>query len=100
LGTLGPDQVAQVLASYAAVTAGSSHWAQRGEVFRRTETLASYQARVPEGPRPTAGLVHEIAVVRRGYLIAFSLQVTNPAGVDEIFEVVRINGRATHPPAL
>jgi len=86
----GVRQPACVLSFYAATLRGNASWQEHnGGTYTRTESLADYTARVPvPGPTGTTcqpvpstiqGQVHQAAVVRSGYLIAFSTQVAIPA---------------------
>jgi hypothetical protein len=84
-------QPACVLSFYAAMLQGNASWHEHnGGTYTRTESLADYTARVPvPGPTGTStcqpvpstvqGQVLQTAVIRSGYLVAFSAQVTVPA---------------------
>jgi hypothetical protein len=74
---LGPAAIACTLSTYTAIVGGSTPWTASGAAFVRTETLATYDARVPVAagttcvPRQSTaqGTVKEKAAVRAGYLV-------------------------------
>jgi hypothetical protein len=74
---LGPAAIACTLSTYTAIVGGSTPWTASGTAFVRTETLATYDARVPVSvgttcvPRQSTaqGTVKEKAAVRAGYLV-------------------------------
>jgi hypothetical protein len=86
IGTLSPSAIACSLSTYTSIVGGSTPWTPSGTAFVRTETLADYNARVPQAsaiscaPRPTSvqGQVKERATVREGYLVAVRLTVAVP----------------------
>jgi hypothetical protein len=87
LGVLSPSAIACGLSSYTAVVGGSTPWTGNGTAYVRTESLADYDARVPQAtatscePQPTSvrGQVTERAAVRAGYLVGVRLTVVVPA---------------------
>ena len=86
IGTLSPSAIACSLSTYTAIVGGSTPWTPSGTAFVRTETLAAYNARVPQAstttcaPRSTSvqGQVKEKAAVRAGYLVGVRLTVVVP----------------------
>jgi hypothetical protein len=74
---LAPAAIACTLSTYTAIVGGSTPWTASGAAFVRTETLATYDARVPVAvgttcvPRQSTaqGTVKEKAAVRAGYLV-------------------------------
>ena len=85
LGLLNPAAITCALSSYTAVVGGRTPWTPSGDAYTRTESLASYTARVPTvtGSVRTAsvhvhGQVHEKADVRSGYLVGIRLTVVVP----------------------
>jgi hypothetical protein len=83
---LGPAAVACTLRTYTAVVGGSTPWTASGTSFVRTETLATYDARVPVAvgttcvPRQSTaqGTVKEKAAVRAGYLVGVRVTALVP----------------------
>jgi hypothetical protein len=97
-------QPACVVSYYAALPQGGASWQEHENGrYTRTESLADYTARIPL-PGPTGsstcqpvpstlqGQVHQTAVVRSGYLVAFSAQVVIPTrgSQGETLEFLRI----------
>ena len=86
LAVLDQAAITCTLTAYTALVGGSTPWTPNGGAYTRTESLASYSARVPEitttscAPRPTTvrGQVHEKAVIRSGYLVGVRLTVVVP----------------------
>jgi hypothetical protein len=88
-GVLRQPAVSCVLSSYAAMLQGQVSWVQKGETFKRTETLADYSSRVPHAnasgtscqpvASTTQGQVRETAVLRSDYLIAAQARVVAPS---------------------
>jgi len=74
---LAPAAIACTLSTYTAIVGGSTPWTASGAAFVRTETLATYDARVPVAagttcvPRQSTaqGTVREKAAVHAGYLV-------------------------------
>ena len=74
---LAPAAITCTLSTYTAIVGGSTPWTASGTAFVRTETLATYDARVPVStgttcvPRQSTvqGTVKEKAAVRGGYLV-------------------------------
>ena len=87
LAVLSPSAVTCSLSTYTAIVGGTTPWTAAGAAFVRTETLATYDARVPAAtgttcePRATTvqGTVHERAAVRAGYLVGVRLAVAVPS---------------------
>jgi hypothetical protein len=88
LGLLSQDAIDCSLSVYTSLVGGSTAWTPEGNgTYQRTESLATYSARVPstEGssctpvPAPIRGQVHERAVVRSGYLVSLRFTVLVPA---------------------
>jgi hypothetical protein len=106
LGTVPPAGIAFTLAQYVRVTVGGSPWAHSGTKLTRTETLAAYSHRVTMTKAAT-GKVYETATVRNGYLVSVKLKVvvhtqTLHNGqvypgfvINQTYQIVRINGRAS-----
>ena len=112
LGLLDQAEITCALSTYSAVVGGSTPWTPSGDAYTRTESLASYSARVPTvtgsscAPRPSSvhGQVYEKADVRSGYLIGVGVTVVVPpqtlsngspaahGSVDESLVLVQING--------
>jgi hypothetical protein len=86
IGSLSPSATACSLSTFTAIVGGSTPWTPSGTAFVRTETLADYNARVPQAsatscaPRPTSvqGQVKEKAAVRADHLVGVSLTVVVP----------------------
>jgi hypothetical protein len=113
IAVLTPSAIACSLSTYTAIVGGSTPWTGDGTAFVRTESLATYDARVPVAsattcvPRSTTvqGTVHERAAVRGGFLIGVRLMVVVPpqgnaaSGVEnQALVLLEING--THVAAL
>jgi hypothetical protein len=113
IAVLTPSAIACSLSTYTAIVGGSTPWTGDGTAFVRTESLATYDARVPAAsattclPRSTTvqGTVHERAAVRAGYLVGVRLTVVVPpqahatSGVEnQALVLLEING--THVSAL
>jgi hypothetical protein len=87
IATLSPSAIACSLSTYTAIVSGSTPWTGNGTAYVRTESLADYDARVPQAtatscePQPTSvrGQVEERAAVRAGYLVGVRLTVVVPA---------------------
>jgi hypothetical protein len=88
LGFLGQDAIDCDLTIYTSLVGGSTAWNPAGSgVFRRTESLADYSARIPRATAstctsvasPVHGQVDERASVREGYLVGLRLTVIVPA---------------------
>ncbi|MGP0029609.1 MAG: hypothetical protein ACLPVF_03790 [Acidimicrobiales bacterium] len=108
LGTVPADGITEAIDQYTAVTAGSTNWVRQGSHFERTESLRVYSARLSGKTASTGstvpGIVHEIAVVRGGYLVYVHLNVLVKSQVSangqtavggseqETLHLVRING--------
>lgn len=83
---LTPSAIACSLSTYTAIVGGDTPWTASGTAFVRTETLATYDARVPAAtdttcqPRATTvkGTVQERAAVHGGYLVGVRLIVVVP----------------------
>jgi hypothetical protein len=77
IAVLPPSASTCSLSTYTAIVGGSTPWTASGAAFVRTETLATYDARVPVSvgttcvPRQSTaqGTVKEKAAVRAGYLV-------------------------------
>lgn len=113
LGQIPASSISCVVNSYSAITAGTTPWKATGSAYSRTESLADFSARVPNGntcaPQPSAahGHVLEKAVVRSGYLIALRTTVVIPPQTllggapatsgtqSETLVFLQINGTAT-----
>jgi hypothetical protein len=86
IAVLTPPAIACSLSTYTAIVGGDTPWTGNGTAFVRTESLATYDARVPAPtstacvPRATSvqGTVHERAVVHAGYLVGIRLTVVVP----------------------
>ena len=86
-GVLHEPAVSCVLRSYSAMLGGQASWNQKGERYTRTESLADYSARVPRTGATTCGTVastaqgqvHELAIIRSGYLVAVRVQLVVPS---------------------
>jgi len=116
LGLLNQAEITCALSAYAAIVGGSTPWSGTGNAYTRTESLASYSARVPTvttgscAPRPATvhGQVHENAAVRSGYLVGVRVTVVvppqtlsngSPAAHGSVVEAVvllQINGTRVH----
>lgn len=87
LAVLTPPAIACSLSTYTTIVGGSTPWTGNGTAYVRTETLADYDARVPQAtatscePQPTSvrGQVMERAAVRAGYLVGVRLTIVVPA---------------------
>jgi hypothetical protein len=83
---LSPAAISCTLRVYTAFVGGSTPWTASGKAFVRTETLASYDARVPVATGTTCeprgstaqGTVKEKAVVRAGYLVGVRMSALVP----------------------
>jgi len=83
---LGPAAITCTLSTYTAIVGGSTPWTPSGAAFVRTETLATYDARVPVAagtacvPRQSTalGTVKEKAAVRAGYLVGVRVTALVP----------------------
>jgi hypothetical protein len=113
IAVLTPTAIACSLSTYTAIVGGSTPWTGNGTAFVRTESLATYDARVPAAsattcvPRSTTvqGTVQERAAVRGGFLVGVRLTVVVPPqahaanGVEnQALVLLEING--THVAAL
>ena len=86
IAILTPAAIACSLSTYTAIVGGDTPWTAKKTAFVRTESLATYDARVPAAsgttcePRATTvhGTVQERAVVRAGYLVGVRLTVVVP----------------------
>ena len=86
IAVLSPSAAACSLKTYTAIVGGSTPWTPSGKAFVRTESLATYDARVPAptastcAPRSSTvqGTVKERAAVRGGYLVGVRLTVVVP----------------------
>ena len=82
-----PPPLPARLSTYTAIVGGSTPWTPSGAAFVRTETLATYDARVPVAlgttcvPRQSTaqGTVKEKAAVRAGYLVGVRVTVVRAA---------------------
>jgi len=87
IAVLSPSAITCSLSTYTAIVGGSTPWTGNGAAYTRTESLATYDARVPHAtansclPRSTTvqGQVQERAAVRGDYLVAVRLTVVVPA---------------------
>jgi len=115
LAVLDQSAITCALSAYTSIVGGTTPWTANSSTYSRTETLASYSARVPRttgpscSPQSTAvrGHVLEIAVVRSGYLISVRLTVVVPpqklsngteaahGAESEALVLLRINGTPT-----
>ena len=83
---LAPSAITCTLSTYTAIVGGSTPWTASGAAFVRTETLATYDARVPVAvgttcvPRQSTalGTVKEKAAVRAGYLVGVRVTAVVP----------------------
>ena len=83
---LAPSAITCTLSTYTAIVGGSTPWTASGAAYVRTETLATYDARVPVAvgttcvPRQSAalGTVKEKAAVRAGYLVGVRVTAVVP----------------------
>jgi hypothetical protein len=83
---LTPPAISCILRAYTAIVGGSTPWTASGTAFVRTETLATYDARVPVtggttcAPRQSTalGTVKEKAAVRAGYLVGVRVTALVP----------------------
>jgi hypothetical protein len=83
---LAPSAITCTLSTYTAIVGGSTPWTASGAAFVRTETLATYDARVPVSagatcvPRQSTaqGTVKEKAAVRAGYLVGVRVTALVP----------------------
>lgn len=83
---LAPSAITCTLSTYTAIVGGSTPWTASGAAYVRTETLATYDARVPVAvgttcvPRQSAalGTVREKAAVRAGYLVGVRVTAVVP----------------------
>ena len=86
LGLLDQAAITCALSSYTAVVGGPTPWTASGDAYTRTESLASYSARVPTvtggscvpHPATVHGQVYENAAVRSGYLVGVHVTVVVP----------------------
>jgi hypothetical protein len=86
IAVLSPSAVACSFNTYTSIVGGSTPWTPSGTAFVRTETLATYDARVPAATATTCvprsstvqGTVKERAAVRGGYLVGVRLTVVVP----------------------
>jgi hypothetical protein len=110
-----PSAIPCTLSTYTAIVGGSTPWTPSGKAFVRTETLATYDARVPVSSATTCspvpsivhGTVKERAAVVDGYLLGVRLTVVVPpqtkpngqpatAGVEnQALVLLEINGART-----
>lgn len=121
LAVLDQPAIDCALRAYTAMVGGSTPWAfsgtsttagSAGSIYRRTEILSAYSSRVPRATGSVCapqtdvvrGTVHELAIVRSGFLIRLRTAIVVPpqtvAGgtlaahgvVGEILELLQING--------
>lgn len=86
IAVLTPPAIACSLSTYTAIVGGDTPWTGKGTAFVRTESLSTYDARVPAPTRTTCaprattvlGTVHERAAVHAGYLVGVRLTVVVP----------------------
>lgn len=75
------------LTAYTAMVQGAQSWNAKGDTYTRTESLATYTARVPHTSGATCapqvinarGNVDETVIIRSGYLLAARVRIVVPA---------------------